>query len=130
MASAFDDRTFPIRPNQRTHSLVGCHWVDRPHFGSIENRFMLRPPNAPRWRSSVLHEMPRWGALLEAAEAGQTLHLVCLNRCLASCWRRNRLTADIRFVTWNWNVFNPGRTADKVALLEQLQPAHLLRCRR
>ncbi len=30
--------------------------------------------------------------------------------------------AEIRFVTWNWNVFNPGRTADKLTLLERLQP--------
>lgn len=30
--------------------------------------------------------------------------------------------SDLRFVTWNWNVFNPGRMADKLALLERLQP--------
>jgi endonuclease/exonuclease/phosphatase family metal-dependent hydrolase len=30
--------------------------------------------------------------------------------------------SNLRFVTWNWNVFNPGRTASKLALLERLQP--------
>lgn len=29
---------------------------------------------------------------------------------------------SLRFVTWNWNLFNPNRFEDKVALLERLSP--------
>ena len=29
---------------------------------------------------------------------------------------------SLRFVTWNFNLFNPNRFEDKVALLERLQP--------